>query len=97
MFALVGVILKLFYTGRYQVLSTFMYVLMGWIVVVAFDPLVNSLPHEGLLWLFAGGISYTIGACFFLLEKVPFNHAIFHVFVMIGSACHYASIYGYVR
>lgn len=94
--ALTGVILKLYFTGRYQWLSTTMYVVMGWIIVFAFKPLVNNLEHEGLLWLFAGGLSYTLGAVIFSMNKVKFNHAVFHVLVMIGSLCHYISIYYYV-
>ncbi len=95
--AAVGVMLKLFFTGRYQVFSTLMYVAMGWLVVFAIKPLMLNLPLEGLLWLLAGGISYTIGAMFFLLNQVRFNHVIFHLFVMAGSVCHFISIYGYVR
>jgi len=94
--ALTGVILKLFFTGRYNLLSTIMYVLMGWVIVFAIKPLVNNLPTEGLIWLFAGGISYTVGAILYSLQKIKFNHAIFHVFVLIGSFCHFISVYYYV-
>lgn len=94
--ALVGVILKLFYTGRYNILSTIMYVVMGWIIVFAVKPLFHNLDLEGLLWLFAGGISYTIGAVIFTLDRIKFNHAIFHLFVLFGSFCHFLSIYYYV-
>ncbi len=94
--ALAGVILKLFYTGKYNLLSTSMYVLMGWIIVFAIKPLLNNLDLPGLLWLFAGGISYTLGAVFFSIDKIRFNHAIFHLFVLLGSFCHYISIYLYV-
>jgi hemolysin III len=95
-FAVVGIILKLFYTGRYHLLSTSMYVLMGWIIVFAIKPLFDNLEFFGLLWLFAGGISYTLGAVFFIIEKIKFNHAIFHIFVLLGSFCHFISIYYYV-
>lgn len=94
--ALTGVVLKLFYTGRYHLLSTAMYVAMGWIIVFAIKPLLNNLDLTGLLWLFAGGISYTLGAVFFSIEKIKFNHAIFHLFVLLGSFCHFISIYLYV-
>lgn len=94
--ALVGVILKLFFTGRYNILSTIMYVVMGWIIVFAVKPLFHNLEIEGLLWLFAGGISYTIGAVIFTLDKLKLNHAIFHLFVLFGSFCHFLSIYFYV-
>ncbi len=94
--ALTGIILKLFYTGRYHTLSTIMYVVMGWIIVFAIKPLFENLDLPGLLWLFAGGISYTLGAVIFSLDRIKFNHAIFHLFVLAGSFCHFLSIYLYV-
>ncbi len=94
--AALGVVLKLFFIGRYRTLSTIMYVVMGWIVVFAIKPLMDNLSHVGLIWLFAGGISYTLGAVLFSLDKVKFNHAIFHILVLFGSFCHFLSIYFYV-
>lgn len=94
--ALTGIILKLFYAGRYQTISTIMYVVMGWIIVFAIKPLYQNLSTEGLWLLIGGGISYTIGAVLFSLDRIRFNHAIFHVFVLLGSFCHYLSIYFYV-
>jgi len=94
--ALLGVILKLFYAGRFQLISTILYVAMGWLIIFAINPLVENLSTPGLRWLFAGGISYTIGAILFMLKKIPFNHAIFHVFVLLGTFAHFISIYLYV-
>jgi len=94
--ALTGIILKLFFTGKYNLISTVMYVLMGWVVVFAIKPLIVNFPLEGLLWLFAGGISYTIGAIIYSIKKIKFNHAIFHMFVLIGSFCHFISVLFYV-
>lgn len=94
--ALTGVILKLFYTGRYQLLSTIMYVVMGWIIIFAIKPLWDNLPGAGLWWLFGGGISYTIGAILFMQNRLPFNHAIFHIFVLFGTFSHFIAIYYYV-
>lgn len=94
--AFIGVILKLFYTGRYQLLSTILYVAMGWIIIFALNPLIENLSTPGLWWLFAGGISYTMGAVLFMLKKIPFNHAIFHIFVLLGTFCHFISIFYYV-
>jgi hemolysin III len=94
--ATAGVILKLFYTGKYNVLSTLMYVLMGWIIIFAIKPLINSLSSEGLFWLIAGGVAYTTGAVIYSFEKIKFNHAIFHLFVLLGSFCHFVSVYFYV-
>ena len=94
--ALTGIILKLFFTGKYNLMSTIMYVLMGWVIVFAIKPLINNLPLAGLLWLVAGGISYTIGAILYGIKKIKFNHAIFHMFVLTGSFCHFMSVYFYV-
>ena len=94
--AIGGVILKLFFTGRYNVLSTLMYVLMGWIIIFVLKPLHNSLAPDGLFWLVLGGVVYTVGAVIYSIKKIPFNHAIFHLFVLLGSFCHFVSVYFYV-
>lgn len=95
-FALTGIVLKIIFTGRFNLLSTIMYVFMGWIVVFAIKPLIHNLPFEGLMWLFSGGISYTIGAVLYSIKKIPYNHAIFHIFVLGGSICHFISVFFYV-
>lgn len=94
--ALSGIIMKLFFTGRFKMLSTSMYVLMGWMIVFAIQPLIDNLPGEGLFWLVAGGLAYTFGAILYGIKAIKLNHAIFHVFVLIGSACHFVSVYFYV-
>ncbi len=94
--ALSGIILKIFFTGKYKLVSTLLYVFMGWIVIFVIDPLTNSLSQEGLHWLIAGGIYYTIGAILYAIKKIKFNHAIFHIFVMVGSFCHFFSVFFYV-
>ncbi len=94
--ALTGLILKLFFTGKYNIVSTIMYVFMGWIIIFAIKPLIRQLPLEGLLWLFAGGGSYTMGAILYSMDKIKFNHALFHLLVLIGSFCHFISVYFYV-
>ena len=94
--ALFGIILKLFFTGRYDRASTIMYIAMGWMAVFVINPLLNVFPSEALLWLLAGGISYTLGAVIYSLKKLSFNHAIFHFFVLGGSACHFVMIYRFV-
>jgi len=94
--ALAGIILKLFYTGRYDKLSTTAYVIMGWLVLVAVYPLIQNLALGGLMWLLAGGIFYTIGAVIYLQHRIRFNHAIFHIFVLLGSISHFISIFFYV-
>ncbi len=95
-FALTGIILKLFFTGKYKLISTLIYVFMGWIIVFAIKPLINNLSSDGLIWLVAGGMFYTIGAILYSIKKIKFNHAIFHILVLIGSGCHFMSVFLYV-
>lgn len=94
--AICGVGLKLFFTGKFKLLSTLMYLAMGWMMVFVLQPLIENLPEKGIWWLAAGGISYTLGAVLYGFKSVPFSHAIFHVFVLLGSFCHFISIYFYV-
>ncbi len=94
--ALVGITLKLFFTGRFSIASTIMYVLMGWVIIFAINPLIQNLSSQGLFWLFLGGVAYTLGAVLYSIKKIKFNHAIFHILVLIGSFCHFVSIYFYV-
>ena len=94
--AVAGIVLKLFYTGRFNHLSTGVYVFMGWLIVFFIKPLIANLPPAGLAWLLAGGIAYTLGAALYSIERLPFNHAIFHLFVLLGAACHFVAVYGYV-
>ncbi len=94
--AFVGIVLKIFFTGKFDLVSTFMYVFMGWIIIFAIEPLIHNLSAEGLFWLVAGGISYTFGAVLYSINKIKFNHALFHLFVLIGSICHFVSVYFYV-
>ena len=92
-FALIGIVLKLFFTGRFDKLSTTMYVLMGWQILFVINPLIEKFSTQGLQFLFLGGVFYTLGAVLYLLKKIKYNHAIFHVFVLFGSLCHFLSVY----
>jgi hemolysin III len=94
--ALLGVMFKVFFIGRYEVLATAAYVLMGWLVVIAFKEMTNSVPPGGIALLLAGGITYTFGVVFYAWKKIPFNHAIWHLFVLGGSACHFFAILYFV-
>ncbi|MBE7653606.1 hemolysin III family protein [Tenacibaculum finnmarkense genomovar finnmarkense] len=96
LFALIGVILKLFFTGKFDKLSTALYLIMGWQVIFLINPLMENLPYNGLFYLIVGGVFYTIGAVLYSIKKVPYNHAIFHVFVLLGSFSHFWAIYKYV-
>lgn len=94
--AIIGIILKLFFTGRFDKISTIAYVLMGWLIIAVIKPLMDSLPTEGLLWLLAGGIFYTIGALLYSIKRIKYNHAIFHIFVLLGSFSHFIAVFFYV-
>jgi hemolysin III len=94
--AIIGVVLKFWFAGRFQVVSTLIYVAMGWIVLVAIEPLLVALPTGGLKLLVAGGLCYTGGAVFYLWRGLPYHHAIWHLFVLGGSICHWASVFFYV-
>ncbi|MDO6743131.1 hemolysin III family protein [Tenacibaculum soleae] len=96
LFALAGVVLKLFFTGKFDKLSTALYLIMGWQVIFLIKPLMNSLSSDGLFYLMAGGVFYTVGAILYSIKKIPYNHAIFHVFVLLGSFSHFLAIYKHV-
>lgn len=90
--AVAGVIFKLFYTGRFKLLSTLIYIAMGWLVIVAIKPLLASLDSWTLSWLLAGGIFYTLGTYFYHRESIRYSHAIWHLFVIAGSVCHFVAV-----
>ena len=90
--ALAGVVFKLFYTGRFKLLSTAIYIAMGWLVLVAIKPMLNSLDAWTLGWLLAGGLFYTLGTYFYHRESIRFSHAIWHLFVIGGSVCHFIAV-----
>jgi len=92
-FALTGIILKLFFTGRFDKISTAMYLLMGWQVLFFIKPLMERLTTEGFQYLVAGGVFYSVGAILYSIKKIPYNHAIFHLFVLLGSLSHFIAIY----
>ena len=94
--AVTGISLKLFFTGRFRLLSTLMYLFMGWIIIFALEPLVENLSYDGLFWLVSGGIAYSIGAILYSIKKIKLNHAGFHLFVLLGSFCHFISVFFYV-
>ena len=82
--------------GRSRLLGGLIYIGMGWLAAIAIKPLVQSVPTAGLYWLVAGGLFYTVGVIFYVWKKLPYNHAVWHLFVLTGSACHFVAIYGYV-
>ncbi len=94
--AVAGVVLKIFYVNQFNVISTLVYLGMGWLILIAIFPLIEYLSLAGIVWLFLGGVAYTAGTVFYLKEQVRFSHAIWHVFVLTGSICHYFAIFFYV-
>ena len=91
-----GVILKLFFTGRFGVFSTLLYLVMGWLIVFDFSNLAEAVGSSGVLWFFAGGMSYTVGIIFYAFERIPYNHVIWHVFVLSGAICHFFMVLFFV-
>jgi len=91
-----GIVMKAFFIGRLPVLSTILYVAMGWLCLIAIKPLFTLVPAGGIAWLLCGGVLYTSGVIFFGLNRLRFNHAIWHVFVLAGSICHYVAVLLYV-
>ncbi len=90
--ALLGVVFKLFYTGRFKLLSTLFYVAMGWLVLLAIKPMLAALDGWTLAWLVAGGAAYTLGTVFYHRPSLRYSHAIWHLFVIAGSVCHYIAV-----
>ena len=93
--ALAGVVFKAVGGVRHAKLSTCLYVAMGWLVVVAIESLWLNVPKPGMLWLIAGGIAYTAGVAFFAPRRLRYSHFVWHLFVISGSACHFAAVLWY--
>jgi len=92
-FAAIGVVLKILNKASHHVLSTGLYLLMGWLIVIAADPLIAGLPAQGLLLLIAGGLFYTVGVAFFAMDsRLRYGHFVWHLFVIAGTTCHYFAV-----
>ncbi|WP_435132520.1 PAQR family membrane homeostasis protein TrhA [Formosa sp. A9] len=91
-----GLVLKLFFTGRFETFSTLLYLVMGWLIVFDFTNLSQFIGSEGVTLLFAGGLFYTVGIIFYAVERIPYNHVIWHLFVLAGAICHFLMIFLYV-
>ena len=87
--ATVGITLKIFAVDKFQILSLLAYLAMGWLVIFSYNTLVEQMPAQSMYLLFAGGLSYTAGTIFYVWDKLPFNHGIWHLFVLGGSVSHY--------
>lgn len=94
--AIFGLVLKLFFTGRFEIFSTILYLVMGWLIVFDFHNLSNFIDPHGISLLFAGGLFYTVGIVFYASYKIPFNHVIWHLFVLAGAIFHFFMIFFYI-
>lgn len=94
--AVTGVALKAFNRMSHPIFSTGLYLLMGWLILIAVNPLSDRVPASGLLWLVAGGVAYTAGVAFFAADsRLRYGHFIWHLFVMAGTTCHYFAVLWY--
>ncbi len=94
--ALLGITLELAFPGRFKKIAIALYLLMGWMIVIAINPLIDNMENGGLWLLLAGGLSYSVGVIFYLWKSLPFNHAIWHLFVLGGSITHYLVVLIYI-
>ncbi len=90
--ATIGIVFKLFFTGRFKLFSTLVYIGMGWMALFAIKPMLVKIPLAALIWLLAGGIAYTAGTLFYHNERLRYSHAVWHLFVLAGSACHFIAV-----
>lgn len=93
---LAGSVLKLFFTGRFKVLSVAIYLLMGWLAVFFLEDIAAKISFKTLAWVGAGGLAYTAGVFFYVQSDKPFYHTVWHIFVLAGTACHFVAVYGMV-
>lgn len=94
--AVIGVALKIIYKASHPILFTSLYLLMGWVIVIAVKPMFALVPAAGLLWLLAGGLSYTLGVIFFATDsRLKYGHLVWHLFVIAGTVCHYFAVFWY--
>ena len=94
--AIFGILFKTIFGTRYTLLSNCLYLSMGWLIVIAAKPMLNAVPIPGLLWLLGGGLAYTFGILFFVIDnRMRYAHFVWHLFVMAGSFCHFVAIFWY--
>ena len=94
--AAIGIYFKIVFKHRFKKISLITYLGMGWLVIIAMPEMITKIASGGLVLIASGGVAYTFGAVFYSIKKIPFNHAIWHVFVLVGSVCHFLAVYLYV-
>lgn len=94
--ALTGILLKVFFLGRLRIVSVLFYLAMGWLIVIALKPMLEHVPAGLIVWLAAGGLCYTLGVIFYAWKKMPYQHAVWHLFVLGGSVAHFFGLLYFV-
>ena len=90
--AILGILFKVFHTGKYEFVSTMLYLAMGWLVIIAVKPLFSVISLVGFMWILAGGLSYSFGVIFYAFDRILFFHTVWHLFVLAGSICHFFAV-----
>lgn len=93
--AITGILLKAFTGVKYRKLSIVLYLCMGWLVLIAFDPFLERIPFMGIFWILAGGVAYTVGIPFYAAKNVKYTHLVWHIFVIAGTVCHFIAVMWY--
>jgi hemolysin III len=88
-----GTLFKIFFTKKFKILSTILYLALGWMIVFVIEPLIITMPFSVFLWILAGGLSYTIGVYFYIKDHKMYYHSLWHVFVLFGTIAHFISVY----
>ena len=94
--AILGIIFKIIWKDKYDLFATLGYLIAGWVILIDIKKFYEIFPKDGFNWIFMGGLLYTIGALFYLIEKLPRNHEIWHGFVLLASYCHFQAVYSYL-
>jgi len=94
--AVIGIVFQSVFPNRFRGAATVLYAVMGWLVIVAFKPLLAGVAPGGVRWLLAGGFCYTLGIGFYLMKRIPYHHAVWHLMVLAGSACHFVTVIIYI-
>jgi len=94
--AVLGILFKIFFVKRFVFLSTLIYIIMGWMIIIGINPLMQNIDPKGIFWLVTGGILYTLGTVFYIWKKFRYHHAVWHLFVLAGSFCHFWCVLFYV-
>ncbi|HWB25492.1 MAG TPA: hemolysin III family protein [Chitinophagaceae bacterium] len=90
---LAGIFFKIRFTGRFEIVSTIIYILMGWIMIAGGDKFFDALPHPVVMYICVGGAVYTIGAFFYIFDRYKYTHAVWHLFVIAGAICHFTAVW----